>query len=144
MVHWNVDVFMLKFFFGAGCTWSCRLTVPSLTTISSHYNDVIISAMASQITGITIVCPTVCSGADQREYQRSALLAFVRGIHRWPVNSMHRASNAENVSIGWRHHENNHSVSVLLSTFRRRWQDFHVLEIHPLLTWFNFNPSMDN
>ena len=28
-------------------------------------------------------------------------LAFVRGIHRWPV---HRASGAENVSIWWRHH----------------------------------------
>ena len=27
------------------------------------------------------------SGADQRKLQSSASLAFVRGIHRWPVNS---------------------------------------------------------
>ena len=27
------------------------------------------------------------SGADQRKHQSSASLAFVRGIHRWPVNS---------------------------------------------------------
>ena len=33
---------------------------------------------------------TVYSGADQRKYQSSASLAFVRGIHRWPVNSPHK------------------------------------------------------
>ena len=32
----------------------------------------------------------VCSGADQRKHQSSASLAFVRGIHRWPVNSPHK------------------------------------------------------
>ena len=30
------------------------------------------------------------SGADQRKYQSSASLAFVGGIHRWPVNSPHK------------------------------------------------------
>ena len=45
------------------------------------------SAMASQITGFTIVYSSVYSGADQRKHQSSASLAFVRGIHRWPVNS---------------------------------------------------------
>ena len=30
------------------------------------------------------------SGADQRKHQSSASLAFVRGIHRWPVNSPHK------------------------------------------------------
>ena len=61
--------------------------------------------MASQITGVSIVYSTVCSGADQRKHQSFASLAFVRGIHRWPVNSSHkRVRNAENVSIRWRHH----------------------------------------
>ena len=55
-----------------------------------HYSDVIMSAMASQITGVSIVYFTVCSGADQRKHQSSASLAFVRGIHRWPVNSPHK------------------------------------------------------
>ena len=45
---------------------------------------------ASQITGISLVCSTVCSGADQRKHQSSAPLAFVRGIHRWLVNSLHK------------------------------------------------------
>ena len=56
----------------------------------SHYNDVIMSAMASQITSLTSVYSTVYSGADQRKYQNSASLAFVRRIHRWPVNSPHK------------------------------------------------------
>ena len=44
-------------------------------------------------------------GADQRKHQSSVSLAFVRGIHRWTVNSPHKgASNAENVSIWWHHH----------------------------------------
>ena len=47
-----------------------------------HYNDGIMGAMASQITGISIIYFTVPSGADQRKHQSSASLAFVRGIHR--------------------------------------------------------------
>ena len=58
--------------------------------IPLHYNDVIMSAMASQITSLTIVYSTVYSDADQRKHQSSASLAFVRGIHRWPVASPHQ------------------------------------------------------
>ena len=42
------------------------------------------SAVASQNTGVSIVCATVCSGEFTAQ----------------------RASNAENVSIWWRHHAN--------------------------------------
>ena len=55
-----------------------------------HYSDVIMGAIASQITSLTIVYSTIYSGADQRKHQSSASLAFVRGIHRWPVNSPHK------------------------------------------------------
>ena len=55
-----------------------------------YYSDVIMSAMASQITSITIVYSIVYSGADRRKHQISASLAFARGIHRWPVNSPHK------------------------------------------------------
>ena len=54
------------------------------------YDDVIMSAMASQITSLTIVYSTVYSGANQSEHQSSASLAFVWGIHRGPVNSPHK------------------------------------------------------
>ena len=39
---------------------------------------------------LTSVYSTVYSGADQRKHQSSALLAFVRRIHRRPVNSPHK------------------------------------------------------
>ena len=54
---------------------------------NAYYSDVIMIAMASLITGLTIVYSTVYSGADQRKHQSSASLAFAREIHRWPVNS---------------------------------------------------------
>ena len=55
-----------------------------------HYNDVIMSPIASQITSLTIVYSTVYSGVHQRKHQSSASLDFVRGIHRSPVNSPHK------------------------------------------------------
>ena len=55
-----------------------------------HYSDVIMDAMASQITSLTIVYSTVYTGADQRKHKSTASLAFVWGIHRWPVNSPHK------------------------------------------------------
>ena len=64
-----------------------------------HYRNVIMGAMASQITSFTIVYSTVCSVTDQRKHQSSASLAFVRDEF-----ATQRASDAEKVSIWWRHH----------------------------------------
>ena len=61
-------------------------TLATLGVMASHYNDVIMSAMASQITGVSSVCSSVGSGADQRKHQSSASLALVRGL----VNSPHK------------------------------------------------------
>ena len=63
-----------------------------------HYNDVIMSAVAPQITGVSIVYSTVCSGADQRKHHSPTSLAFVGEF------TGQRASNAENISIWWRYH----------------------------------------
>ena len=49
---------------------------------NSHYNYVIMTTVASQITSRTVIYSTVCSHADQRKHQSSASLAFVWGIHR--------------------------------------------------------------
>ena len=62
-------------------------------------------AMVSQITGGSIVYSTVCSGANQRKHQGPASLAFVCEGNS-PVTDEFPAqnnSNAENVSIWWRH-----------------------------------------
>ena len=71
----------------------------------SHYNDVIMSTMASQITSLTIVYSTVYSGADQRKHQRSASLAFMREFTG--------ASNAENVSKAL------YKINMARNTFRK-------------------------
>ena len=51
-----------------------------------HYDDVIMTMLASQITSLAVVYSIVYSGVDQRKHQSSASLAFVREIHRGPVN----------------------------------------------------------
>ena len=55
-----------------------------------HYSDVIIGAIAYQITSLTIDNSTIYLGADHRKHQGSVSLAYVRGIHRWPANSSHK------------------------------------------------------
>ena len=57
---------------------------------TAHYSGVLMNAMASQITGVSIVSSAARSGVDKRKLQSSASLAFVRGIHRWPVDFPHK------------------------------------------------------
>ena len=83
-----------KLFFPIWCRHHALLTYTlnslQVWPISSHYDDVIMGAMASQITCFTIVHSTVISSADQSKHQSSASLAFVWGTHRGPVNSTHK------------------------------------------------------
>ena len=65
-----------------------------------HYSDVIMSSMASRITGVSVVYSTVCLGADQRKRQGSAPLAFMVGINRWQVNSPQRAVTRKIFPLG--------------------------------------------
>ena len=72
----------------------------------AHYNDVIMNTMASQITSLTIVYSGVYSAADKKKTLKLRVTGLCAGNS--PVTGefpAQRASNAENVSIGWRHHE---------------------------------------
>ena len=64
-----------------------RLSFHDTVTLQWRHNE---RDGVSQITGVSIVYSTVCSGADQRKHQSFASLAFVRGLHRWSVNSPHK------------------------------------------------------
>ena len=55
-----------------------------------HYDDVIMTLLTSQITSLTVVYSIVYSGVNQRKHQSSTSLAFVREIHRGPVNFPHK------------------------------------------------------
>ena len=59
-------------------------------SMSLHYDDLIMTMLASQITSLTVVYSIVYSGVNQRKHQSSASLAFVREIHRGPVNFPHK------------------------------------------------------
>ena len=74
------------------------------TATCIHYSDAIMSEMSSQITSVSIVC-------NRLFRRRSKKTSELRVIGLCDGNSQvtgefpaHRASNAENVSIWWRHH----------------------------------------
>ena len=102
-------------------TWCRHATCPSLpepmliqiyvaimrhqVTVSWHYHDVIMSTMASQITSLT---DCLHSHLFRRRSKKTTRLS-VTGLcaANSPVTGefpIQMASNAENVSISWRHH----------------------------------------
>ena len=56
----------------------------------NHYDDVIMRAMASQITSLTIVCSNVYSRRRSKESSKLRVAGLVRGVHQWAVNSPHK------------------------------------------------------
>ena len=56
---------------------------------TTHNSDVIIDAMASHITGVSIVYSSICSGGDKKQ-SKLHVTGLWRGIHRWPVDSPHK------------------------------------------------------
>ena len=107
VMHWNLTVFFL-----------CILNKkdpkgPEMTATGArddvsiwlHYNDVIMTTIASQITSLTVVYSRVYTDADQRNIKAPRhwpLCGEFTGVGEFPAQ---RASYAENVSIWWRHHE---------------------------------------
>ena len=71
--------------FGCANVW-CTVYHEWILSLQWRHNE----CDGSQITGVSIICLTVCWGADQRKQPSSASLAFVRGIHRSPVDSPHK------------------------------------------------------
>ena len=72
--------------------WHCAIPLlcRRYATILDHYSYVIMRAMASQITCLSIVCTTVCLGAVQRKKSKLRVTGLFRGIHRSPVNSSYK------------------------------------------------------
>ena len=81
---------------------ACIIDYVHMTALRWRHNE----WDGAQITSFTIVYSTVYPGADQRKHQSPASMVFVRGIHRTVEFPAQMASNAETVSIWWRHHAN--------------------------------------
>ena len=80
-----------------------------------HYSDVVMGAMAPQITSVSIVYSPVCSGTGQRKHQSSASLAFVREItgDRWipRTKGQYRGKCLHLMTSSWLFHN---SVNTLM------------------------------
>ena len=75
-----------------------QIEIQTSVSCTSHYNDVIMGATASEITSLTIV------------WSKKTSILRATGLCEGnsPVTGefpTQRASNAENISIWWRHHE---------------------------------------
>ena len=126
--------------------WPSSFTHSCVTRYQLTISDVIMSAMASQITGVSIVCFTVCSCEDQRKHQSSVSMAVVRGIHRGPRNSPHTGPVTRKMSIWWRYHAKSNMPSKRLSPRALLVTIFCVVTISlsPLIwsvfcVWFGWN-----
>ena len=65
----------------------------NVSAVRSHYNDVIMSVMASQITASRLFTQSFFRAQmKERKLQSTASLAFMRGNHWWPENSPHKRS----------------------------------------------------
>ena len=84
------------------------------------HSDVIMNKIASQITSVSIVYSTVCSGVNQRKTSKLRVTGLCVGYSpatgEFPAQ---RASNAENVYIWCRHHGVKQSGHL---TPREQWQ----------------------
>ena len=77
----------------------------NLEITSGHCCDVIMGAIASLITSLTSVYSTVHSGADKKQTSKLRVTGLCAGSSpetgEFPAQMV---SNAENLSISWRHH----------------------------------------
>ena len=117
-------------------------------TESGHYDDVIMTTIASQITSLTVVCSIVYSDADERKHQSSVSLAFVWGIHRerWipRTKGQLRGKCFHLMTSSWVNHHThthsppNHSPSTHTHTQRIRNVNHVTSAFSPDLRWIKY------
>ena len=108
----------------------------------AHYSYVIMRAMASQITSLAIVYPTVYSSADHRKHQSSVRVTGLCAGNS-PVTGefpAQRAGSAENVSIWWRHHGVLTTLGMRLRhTEDRLYEEWNIPIIELTIEWNYFS-----
>ena len=110
-LHLKLTSVILQTFCLGEMSWDTTAVVPTQLlreanlTWKSHYNEVIMTAMASQITSLTIAYSSVDARRRLKKTSKLRVTGLCAGnslvTGEFPAQ---RASNAENVSIWWRHH----------------------------------------
>ena len=99
--------------------------------IIPHHKDVIMSALASQITSLTIVYSTVYSRHRPKKTSKLRVTDLCAGnspvTGEFPAQS---ASNAENLSIWWRHHASQRASNVVV------WDAITLMWRHCNIPWY--------
>ena len=80
----------ISFHYISFCRWKQHPSSSVWVKITSHYNDIIMGTVLSQISSLTIVYSTFDSDPDERKHQSSTSLTFVLGIHGGLMNSPHK------------------------------------------------------
>ena len=102
------------------CQWRWGfLTLSSMGTLheETHYDGVIMTTTASQMTSLTVIYSTVYSDADRRKHQSSASLAYVWGIHRDRWIPRTKGQLRGKCFHWWRHHACDQSTECNLSLY---------------------------
>ena len=86
----SMHIYPAKIWYGINLYW-----------IRSHYSDVIMSAMASQITGVSVVCLFSHRSKKASKVRVTVCEGNSPVIGEFPEQG---ASYAENISMWWRHH----------------------------------------
>ena len=76
----------MGFVFHEECLYLCHFTVVNCWILQWRHNEC--DCVSNHRRNDCLLSRLL--GADQRMHQRSASLAFMRGIHWWPVNSPHK------------------------------------------------------
>ena len=106
-------------------------------SLLSHYNDVWMNAMASQTTSIKNAYSNVYSGANKRKHQSSASLAFVRRIHRWPLNSPHKGKTFHLMTLSRGQSVHITNASKAIGGFRNRYRFLIISYQMPKLYFYS-------
>ena len=99
--------------------------------------------LASQITSLMVVYSIVYLGVNQRKHQSSASLAFVREIHRGPVNFPHKWPVTRKMfplddvimRHGWPNHNNPPMTDCMNKTIKAK--DMVWIFVWHILCWYN-------
>ena len=91
-------------------TWKCFAKDIQILSSSegflSHYSDIMMDTLMSQITSLTIVYSTVLFRHRSKKTSKLHVTGFCAGNSPGTSEFLAQmASNAEKVSIWWRHHE---------------------------------------
>ena len=115
--------------FNANTSWHTSIKISMVRLLWPHNSDVTMTVIASQITGVSIVLSTDCTGAEERNHQSSTSLAFVS------------ETTAEDLSIWWRHNTSDAAWHYTVPPTLAQVMTSRMFDVEDLSIWWRHNTS---